>query len=46
VNGFLSLEKADDTRIGWMSQIRIDFLVDSVRSDPWKKEFLNKVNLH
>ena len=29
-----------------MAQIKIDFLLDSVRSDPWFKEFLKKVNLH
>jgi len=29
-----------------MSQIKIDFLLESVRSDPRFKEFLKKVNLH
>jgi TolB-like protein/Tfp pilus assembly protein PilF len=43
--GFLSLEKAYDARDGWMAQIKIDFLLDSVRSDPRFEAMLKKVNL-
>jgi tetratricopeptide (TPR) repeat protein len=43
--GFSCLEKAYETRDGWMSQIKIDFLMDSVRSDPRFKEILRKINL-
>ncbi|MGD9347680.1 MAG: protein kinase, partial [Candidatus Aminicenantes bacterium] len=43
--GFSSLERACETRDGWMAQIKIDFLLDRVRSDPRFKEILKKVNL-
>ncbi|MEE9502912.1 MAG: protein kinase [Candidatus Aminicenantaceae bacterium] len=43
--GFLSLEKAYEARDGWMAQMKIDFLMDSVRSDPRFKTMLKKVNL-
>jgi len=43
--GFSYLDKARETRDGWMAQIKIDFLLDRVRSDPRFKAILNKVNL-
>ena len=43
--GFSYLDKAYDTHDGWMSQIKIDFLLDSVRSDPRFKKILKKINL-
>jgi hypothetical protein len=43
--GFKCLESAYETRDGWMAQIKIDFLLDRVRSDPRFKAILKKVNL-
>jgi serine/threonine-protein kinase len=43
--GFSCLDKASETRDGWMVQIKIDFLLDNVRSDPRFKEILKKINL-
>jgi len=43
--GFRHLEKAYEARDPWIISIKIDFLLDSVRTDPRFKALLKKMNL-
>jgi len=43
--GFRRLEKAYEVRDPWVVSIKIDFLLDSVRTDPRFKALLKKMNL-